>query len=109
MLDRSGRFRRECDVALKGYSEEMILDAAAGLVAAGGPRAATIGAIGAKLDAPWGSIYHCFSSRHVLLGRLWLTKATKFQNRFVEAMAQSDPLNAGLQAALSLPRTAGTS
>ena len=88
------------------FSEGTILDAAAGLVAAGGPRAATIGAIGAVLDAPWGSIYHRFSSRHVLLGRLWLSKATMFQNRFVEAMAQADPLKAGLQAALSLPRTA---
>jgi AcrR family transcriptional regulator len=88
------------------FSEVKILDAAAGLVAAGGPGAATIGAIGAALDAPWGSIYHRFSSRHVLLGRLWLSKAAMFQNRFVEALAHPNPFAAGLEAALSLPRTA---
>lgn len=88
------------------FSEGKILDAAASLVAAGGPRAATIGAIGATLDAPWGSIYHRFSSRHVLLGRLWLSKAAIFQDRFVEALAHPDPVAAGLEAALSLPRVA---
>src|SRR5215831_10092404 len=82
------------------FSEGKILDAAASLVAAGGPRAATIGAIGATLDAPWGSIYHRFSSRHVLLGRLWLSKAAMFQDRFVEALAHPDPVAAGLEAAL---------
>jgi AcrR family transcriptional regulator len=88
------------------FSEIKILDAAAGLVAAGGPAAATIGAIGVALDAPWGSIYHRFPSRHALLGRLWLSKAGIFQNRFVEALADPDPFAAGLEAALSLPRTA---
>jgi AcrR family transcriptional regulator len=83
-----------------------ILDAAAGLVAQGGPAAATIGAIGTALDAPWGSIYHRFPARHVLLGRLWLSKATMFQNRFVAALDHRDARTAGLQAALSLPRTA---
>jgi AcrR family transcriptional regulator len=88
------------------FSDVKILDAAAGLVAAGGPGAATIGAIGTALDAPWGSIYHRFPSRHVLLGRMWLSKAAMFQTRFVEALAHPDPLTAGLEAALSLPRTA---
>ena len=88
------------------FSEATILDTAGRLVAAGGPGAATIGAIGSALDAPSGSIYHRFPSRHVLLGRLWLTNAAMFQNRFVEALAHPDPLMAGLEAALSLPRTA---
>ena len=88
------------------FSETGILDATANLVAAGGPRAATIGAIAAALNAPWGSIYHRFASRHVLLGRLWLTKAAMFQDRFTAALAQSDPHTAGLEAALSVPRTA---
>jgi AcrR family transcriptional regulator len=87
------------------FSETQILDATATLVAAGGPRAATIGAIGACLKAPSGSIYHRFPSRDVLLGRLWLRKAAFFQNRLVEALAQSVPLAAGLDAALSLPRS----
>jgi AcrR family transcriptional regulator len=88
------------------FSEPDILDAAAELVAVGGPGAATIGAIGAALSAPWGSIYHRFPARHELLGRLWLSKAAMFQNRFAAALAHRHPFTAGLEAALSLPRTA---
>jgi AcrR family transcriptional regulator len=88
------------------FSEPDILDAAAELVAVGGPGAATIGAIGAALSAPWGSIYHRFPARHELLGRLWLSKAAMFQNRFAAALAHRRPFTAGLEAALSLPQTA---
>ena len=88
------------------FSQQQILDATAGLVAAGGPGAATIGAIGALIDAPSGSIYHRFPSRDVLLGRLWLSKAAFFQNRFAAALARPDAAAAGLEAALSLPRSA---
>jgi AcrR family transcriptional regulator len=87
------------------FTEAQILDATATLVAKGGPGAATIGAIGAFLDAPSGSIYHRFPSRDVLLGRLWLSKAAFFQDRFVAALAHPDPRTAGLEAALSLPRS----
>lgn len=87
------------------FSDIQILDAAATLVAGGGPGAATIGAIGAVLDAPSGSIYHRFPSRDVLLGRLWLSKAAFFQGRFVAALRDPDPWNAGREAALSLPRS----
>jgi AcrR family transcriptional regulator len=88
------------------FSATQILDTAATLVAADGPGAATIGAISARLKAPSGSIYHRFASRDVLLGRLWLSKATFFQNRFAQALADADPAKAGLEAALSLPRSA---
>jgi AcrR family transcriptional regulator len=87
------------------FSTAQILDATATLVAADGPGAVTIGAIGALLKAPSGSIYHRFASRDVLLGRLWLSKAAFFQNRFTEAFANSDAAKAGLDAALSLPRS----
>src|SRR6516225_12128136 len=86
------------------FSEAQILDATAAIVAADGPSAATIGAIGHMLKAPSGSIYHRFASRDVLLGRLWLTKAAFFQNRFAAALADPDPFKAGLAAALSMPR-----
>src|ERR1051326_3369626 len=86
-------------------SEAQILDATATIVAAGGPGAATIGAIGAMLKAPSGSIYHRFASRDVLLGRLWLNKAAFFQDRFAAALTHPDPVKAGLDAALSLPRS----
>src|SRR5882672_10245039 len=87
------------------FSAAQILDAAATLVAADGPGAATIGAISARLKAPSGSIYHRFASRDVLLGRLWLSKAAFFQNRFTEALLHADAAKAGLEAALSLPRS----
>ena len=87
-----------------------ILDAAAAIVAADGPAAATIGAIGTALGAPSGSIYHRFPSRDALLGRLWLDKAAFFQDAFAAAFydtlaAHGDPVRAGLDAALSLPRS----
>ena len=86
------------------FSEAQILDATAAIVAADGPSAATIGAIGHMLKAPSGSIYHRFASRDVLLGRLWLSKAAFFQDRFAAALADPDPFKAGLAAALSMPR-----
>jgi AcrR family transcriptional regulator len=87
------------------FSEAQILDATAAIVAERGPGAATIGAISNLLKAPSGSIYHRFASRDVLLGRLWLSKAAFFQNRFAAAaLAHSDPAKAGLAAALSMPR-----
>jgi len=86
------------------HDEGRILSAAASLVAARGPSAATITAIGAAIGAPSGSIYHRFQSRDELLGRLWLTKAKFFQDRWIEALQEPDPRRAGLEAALSLPR-----
>jgi len=86
------------------FSEAQILDAAAEIVAAGGPGAATIGAISNMLKAPSGSIYHRFASRDVLLGRLWLSKAAFFQNRFTAALADREPVKAGVAAALSIVR-----
>jgi AcrR family transcriptional regulator len=86
------------------YDEGRILKAAASLVAARGPGAATITAIGTAIGAPNGSIYHRFRSRDELLGRLWLTKAEFFQNRWAKALHEPNPRRAGLEAALSLPR-----
>jgi AcrR family transcriptional regulator len=86
------------------HDEIGILNAAASLVAARGPSAATITAISHAMGAPSGSIYHRFRSRDELLGRLWLTKAQSFQNRWSQALENPDPRLAGLEAALSLPR-----
>lgn len=86
------------------HDEIGILRAAASLVAARGPSAATITAIGHAMGAPSGSIYHRFRSRDELLGRLWLTKAQFFQDRWSQALENPDARLAGLEAALSLPR-----
>jgi AcrR family transcriptional regulator len=88
------------------HEEKSILSAAAALVAAKGPAAATVGAIGHAIGAPSGSIYHRFRSRDALLGRLWLMKASYFQSRWARALDQSDARQAGLDAALSLPQAA---
>lgn len=87
------------------FGEEQILAAAAKLVAASGPAAATMTAIRGLLGAPSGSIYHRFRTRDELLGRLWLSKARSLQNRWLEALALTDPIEVGLQAALSMPRS----
>jgi AcrR family transcriptional regulator len=87
------------------FSETQILDATAEIIATGGPNAATIGAIGHKLGAPSGSIYHRFPSRNALLGRLWMRKAAQFQDLFVEALQDQDAAEAGIAAALSLPKS----
>jgi AcrR family transcriptional regulator len=88
------------------HDESRILNAAAALAAKGGPRAATIAAIGTAIGAPSGSIYHRFRTRNALLGRLWLSKARVFQDQFEMALQHPDARQAGLEAALSLPRTA---
>lgn len=87
------------------HDETSILAAAASIAAARGPAAATIGAIGTAIGAPSGSIYHRFKTRDELLGRLWLSKAAFFQDRWAKALLQgTDAREAGLQAALSLPK-----
>lgn len=87
------------------HDESSILNAAAAIVASRGPKAATIAAIGHAIGAPSGSIYHRFRTRDELLGRLWLDKAVFFQDRWRMALNTSDAEEAGLAAALSLPRT----
>ena len=54
------------------FTESQILDAAAAIIAAAGPGAATMSAIGTAIGAPSGSLYHRFRTRDELLGRLWL-------------------------------------
>lgn len=88
------------------HDETTILMAASTLVARGGPQAATMAAIGQAVGAANGSIYHRFASRDALLGRLWLNKARIFQDRWEAAFDVPDARQAGLEAALSLPRTA---
>ncbi|MBB3890618.1 AcrR family transcriptional regulator [Phenylobacterium haematophilum] len=86
------------------FDEGQILDAAAALVSSRGPAAATMTAIKHALGAPSGSIYHRFRTRDELLGRLWLSKAQAFQDRWMAALEEVDPVKAGLEAALSMPR-----
>lgn len=86
------------------FNEKRILDAAARLVSERGPAAATMTAIGHSIGAPNGSIYHRFKSRDELMGRVWLTRAKDFQDRWVDCLKSDAPaLEVGLRAALTLP------
>lgn len=81
------------------FTEEQIYDAALQLVASGGPSTATIGGIAETLGAPVGSIYHRFSSRDVLLARVWLRTVRRFQQGFLDALDDDDVDRAALNAA----------
>ncbi len=72
------------------------LDAALALAAEGGPSAATVSAITARLNAPTGSFYHRFVSRKVLLGTLWLRTVLDFQQGVSAALDAGDGLAAAL-------------
>lgn len=78
------------------FSDESLLAAAAELAAAAGASAVTIAALAAASGAPTGSIYHRFSSRDVLLGRLWLDTVERFQAGFCKALDADDALGAAL-------------
>lgn len=82
------------------FTEDQILDAALQLVAAGGPRSATMAAIAAAVGAPVGSLYHRFPSRELLLARLWIRTVHRFQHGFIEALAGADVDAAAVDAAL---------
>ena len=69
------------------------------LVSEGGPRAATIGAIAARLGAPTGSIYHRYPSRELLLAELWLSVVERFNVGFLAVLAGADAKEAGPAAA----------
>jgi AcrR family transcriptional regulator len=86
------------------HSAESIAAAAMSLIAEGGPRAATIGAIARQLNAPTGSIYYRYNSREELLGELWLTVVEGFQAGLLEVLASGDGIETAVEAALFMPR-----
>jgi AcrR family transcriptional regulator len=86
------------------FNTEQILDATARLVAEGGPALATVAGIAERLGAPTGSIYHRFSSRDLLLARLWIRTVRRAQEGGVAALSQHDVEKAAIDAALHVPR-----
>ncbi|WP_457312999.1 TetR/AcrR family transcriptional regulator [Sphingomonas sp. UYAg733] len=86
------------------YDTEGILEKAGMLVARDGPASTTMAAIASAAKVPNGSIYHRFGSRDALMGRLWLSKAAYFQERFVAALEITDPRAAALAGALSVSK-----
>lgn len=86
------------------YNNDQIVAAAAAVAAKHGPSGATIARIAGALNAPTGSIYHRFTSRHVLLGEVWLRTVEKFQGDFAAHLEAPDAKVAGLKAARSVTR-----
>lgn len=73
-------------------------------MADGGPAAASVSAIAARLDAPSGSIYHRFASRDLLIAHLWIRSVREAQVGFIEALQIDDAVEAAVQACLHMPR-----
>lgn len=85
------------------FTDDDILDAALGGVAAGGPQV-TVADIARELHGPVGSIYHRFASREVLMIGLWLRSVRRFQAGLFELASHRDPHHGLLEMALHIPR-----
>lgn len=72
------------------FSEDAFLAAAVGLIAHGGPQAATIAAVARAAGAPSGSIYHRFASRDALVARAWLTIHADFRAAVLPPLRRGD-------------------
>src|SRR5687767_10939397 len=77
------------------FTDNEILDGALRAVMGGGAPGSTISRIAAEVGAPVGSIYHRFSSREVLLARLWLRTTARFQDGGLGLLDGPDPVEAG--------------
>lgn len=85
------------------YTVDVLLDAAAELLAADGPAAVTMSAVARATGAPSGSVYHRFPTRAALCGELWVRTEERFQEAFVEALTSGDdPQQRCVAAALSV-------
>ncbi|KWX68480.1 TetR/AcrR family transcriptional regulator [Mycobacterium sp. NAZ190054] len=68
------------------YTVDVLLDAAAELLAEEGPAAVTMSAVARSTGAPSGSVYHRFPTRAALCGELWVRTEERFQDELVEAL-----------------------
>jgi AcrR family transcriptional regulator len=69
-----------------------LLDAAATLLADGGPAAVTMSAVARAVGAPSGSMYHRFPTRAALCGELWIRTEERFHSGITAALsAPEDP------------------
>jgi AcrR family transcriptional regulator len=81
---------------------DTVLDAARAIVLDQGARAATVTAIAKASGAPTGSLYHAFKTRDEILAAAWRRAATRSQTDWLEAAEHEDPVQAGVDMALSL-------
>lgn len=80
------------------FDADAFVAAATSLVASGGPDAATLTAIAARVGAPTGSVYHRFPSRAAILAAAWLRAHAGFAARVRPALEAGE----GRLAALAL-------
>jgi AcrR family transcriptional regulator len=81
---------------------DSILDAARGVVLDQGLGAATVAAIAQSSGAPIGSIYHRFGSVNALLAEMWIRAVRRSQADFAKAAEHPDPVEAAVEAGLSV-------
>ncbi|MBV9515687.1 MAG: TetR/AcrR family transcriptional regulator, partial [Mycobacteriaceae bacterium] len=82
------------------YHTDVLLDAAAALLASDGPAAVTMSAVARATGAPSGSMYHRFPTRAALCGQLWLRTQERFHTGVMAALAgESDRQNRCVAAA----------
>ncbi len=81
------------------FSNEQVLDHCLRLSNQEGIQALTVSAVARSMGAPSGSIYHRFASRDVLVASLWLRTVDRFQQGFLAALDNTDPMTAAVEAA----------
>lgn len=82
------------------YDTDELLDAAARIAAAGGPRALTMTALAREAGVPNGSVYHRFAGHAVLLSEVWLRSVEAFQTGYLDALTgPADPVDGAAAAA----------
>jgi AcrR family transcriptional regulator len=82
------------------FSVDEMLDAAAVLLADGGPTALTAAGVARQLSAPSGSLYHRFGSRDELAAALWMRTVERFDAEVVSILdAPGDPVEVAVAAA----------
>jgi AcrR family transcriptional regulator len=68
------------------YDTDVLLDAAAVILASDGPAAVTMSAVARATGAPSGSMYHRFPTRAALCARLWLRTQERFHSGLIAAL-----------------------
>ncbi|MGV9822129.1 TetR/AcrR family transcriptional regulator [Nocardia xishanensis] len=73
------------------HDADRLLDAAADLLAAGGPAAITMSAVAKAVGAPSGSVYHRFPDRPALLAALWSRALHRFHEELLSVLTIERP------------------
>lgn len=81
------------------HTPDSILDAARGLILAGGPAAASTRAVSRASGAPSGSLYHRFANRDDLLVAVWLRAQDRFLAAYLDRLSATGT-EAGVAAAV---------